>query len=107
MYDQFDKAVTDVKPMGEDSVDGDKAYKYELTLDTKAMGESLPGDTGAKIPDTITYLALGRRGEPPPQGHLRHHGVQGDDDDEQVRRARRHHRAAGCPDRQGTDVTGA
>jgi hypothetical protein len=57
MYDQFDKAVTDVKPMGEDSVDGDKAYKYELTLDTKAMGESLPGDTGAKIPDTITYLA--------------------------------------------------
>jgi len=58
MYDQFEKAVTDVKPMGEDSVDGDKAYKYELTLDTKAMdASSLAGASGVKIPDTITYLA--------------------------------------------------
>ncbi|HET7798875.1 MAG TPA: LppX_LprAFG lipoprotein [Humibacillus xanthopallidus] len=57
MYDQFEKAVTDVKPMGEDSVDGDKAYKYELTLDTKAMGASLAGSSGVKVPDTITYLA--------------------------------------------------
>ncbi|WP_185747093.1 LppX_LprAFG lipoprotein [Humibacillus xanthopallidus] len=57
MYDQFEKAVTDVKPIGEDSVDGDKAYKYELTLDTKAMGASLAGSSGVKVPDTITYLA--------------------------------------------------
>lgn len=57
MYDQFEKAVTAVKPMGEDPVDGDKAYKYELTLDTKSMGASLPADSGAKLPDTITYLA--------------------------------------------------
>jgi hypothetical protein len=56
MYDQFEKAVTDVKPMGEDPVDGDKAYKYELTLDTKAMGDSLPSDSAAQIPDSITYL---------------------------------------------------
>ncbi|TQM58164.1 LppX_LprAFG lipoprotein [Humibacillus xanthopallidus] len=57
MYDQFEKAVTDVKPMGEDPVDGDKAYKYELTLDTKAMGDSLASSSGVKVPDTITYLA--------------------------------------------------
>jgi hypothetical protein len=57
MYDQFDKAVTEVKPMGEDSVDGDKAYKYELTLDTRAMGRSLPAGSAVKMPDSVTYLA--------------------------------------------------
>ena len=57
MYDQFEQGVTAVKPLGEDTVDGDKTYKYELTLDTKAMGESLPTDESAKLPDTITYLA--------------------------------------------------
>ena len=57
MYDQFEQGVTGVKPLGEDTVDGDKTYKYELTLDTKAMGESLPTDGSAKLPDTITYLA--------------------------------------------------
>ena len=42
MYDQFEKGVTKVKPLGEESIDGDKAYTYELTLDTKAMADSLP-----------------------------------------------------------------
>jgi hypothetical protein len=57
MYDQFEKGVTAVKPLGEESIDGDKAYKYELTLDTKAMADSLPADGAAQLPDTITYTA--------------------------------------------------
>ncbi len=55
MYDQFEKGVTAVKPLGEESVDGDKAHKYELTLDTKAMADSLPADGAAQLPDSITY----------------------------------------------------
>ena len=55
MYDQFDKAVTDVKYVSEDTVDGEKAYKYELTLDTKAMEDSLPTDSKDQLPPTITY----------------------------------------------------
>ena len=57
MYDQFGDAVTDVKYVGEDTVDGAKAYKYDLTLDTKAMSDQLPTDSGTKLPDTITYTA--------------------------------------------------
>ena len=57
MYDQFDKAVTAVKPLGEDTVDGDKAYKYELTLDTKSMTDALPAEGADQMPDTITYIA--------------------------------------------------
>jgi hypothetical protein len=57
MYDQFGAAVTDVKYVGEDTVDGAKAYKYDLTLDTKAMRDQLPTDSGTKLPDTITYTA--------------------------------------------------
>ena len=44
MYDQFEKGVTAVKPLGEESVDGDKAHKYELTLDTTAMARVAPAD---------------------------------------------------------------
>ena len=55
MYDQFEKGVTDVKPLGEESVDGDPAHKYELTLDTTAIAQSSPD--AAKLPDTITYTA--------------------------------------------------
>src|SRR6476661_1139248 len=54
MYDQFGAAVTDVKYVGEDTVDGAKAYKYDLTLDTKAMQAKLGSQT-TKMPDTITY----------------------------------------------------
>jgi hypothetical protein len=57
MYDQFGAAVTDVKYVGEDTVDGAKAYKYDLTLDTKAMSDQLPTDSGTKLPATITYTA--------------------------------------------------
>jgi hypothetical protein len=54
MYDQFSAAVSDVKYVGEDTVDGAKAYKYDLTLDTKAMQAKLGSQT-TKMPDTITY----------------------------------------------------
>lgn len=57
MYAQFDKAVTGVTPKGEETVDGEKTWKYELTLDTSAMGASLPTDSSVKLPKTITYLA--------------------------------------------------
>ena len=55
MYDQFEKGVTDVKPLGEESVDGDPTHKYELTLDTTAIAQSSPD--AAQLPDTITYTA--------------------------------------------------
>jgi len=55
MYDQFDKAVTDVKYVGPESVDGQSMDKYELTLDTSAIA----GADAAKgqMPKTITYTA--------------------------------------------------
>jgi hypothetical protein len=56
MYDQFDQAVTDVKFIGKDAVDGESMDKYELTLDTKAMEADLGSDAG-KLPDTLTYTA--------------------------------------------------
>jgi len=55
MYDQFEKGVTAVKPLGEESVDGDPTHKYELTLDTTAIAQSSPD--AAQLPDTITYTA--------------------------------------------------
>jgi hypothetical protein len=56
MYDQVGAAVQDVKYVGEDTVDGDKAFKYDLTLDTRAMKAQLPASS-AKLPATITYTA--------------------------------------------------
>ena len=57
MYDQFGAAVSDVKFVGEDSVDGAKAFKYDLTVDTKAMQAQLPSSEKTKLPDTIKYTA--------------------------------------------------
>ncbi|MGO4598414.1 LppX_LprAFG lipoprotein [Terrabacter sp. 2RAF25] len=57
MYDQFGAAVSDVKYVGEDTVDGAKAFKYDLTLDTKAMQAQLPAADKTKLPDTIKYTA--------------------------------------------------
>lgn len=56
MYDQFGAAVSDVKYVGEDTVDGAKTFKYDLTLDTKAMQAQL-GSDATKLPSTITYTA--------------------------------------------------
>jgi len=55
MYDQFDKAVTDVKYIGEDTVEGEKTQKYELTLDTKQIEENLPAESKGQLPDTLIY----------------------------------------------------
>jgi hypothetical protein len=57
MYAQFDKAVTSVASKGEETVDGDKTWKYELTLDPSAMAASMPTNSTVKLPKTITYLA--------------------------------------------------
>jgi hypothetical protein len=57
MYDQFGAAVSDVKYVGEDTVDGDKTWKYDLTLDTKAMQAQLPADSKTQMPSTIDYTA--------------------------------------------------
>ena len=56
MYDQFDKAVTGVKYVGPDTVDGESMDKYELTLDTASMKDELGADA-SKLPDTLTYTA--------------------------------------------------
>jgi hypothetical protein len=57
MYDQFGAAVQDVKYVGEDTVDGDKTWKYDLTLDTKAMQAQLPAVAKTQMPSTIAYTA--------------------------------------------------
>jgi len=57
MYDQFGAAVQDVKYVGEDTIDGDKTWKYDLTLDTKAMQAQLPADAKTQMPSTIAYTA--------------------------------------------------
>lgn len=54
MYDEFDKAITDVKPVGTEAVDGETMNTYELTMDTKSLPD-LPAD--AQLPKTLTYTA--------------------------------------------------
>ena len=53
MYDEFDKALTDVKHVGQEQVDGEDMEKYELTMDTKSIPD-LPTE-GAELPKTLTY----------------------------------------------------
>jgi len=55
MYDQFGAAVKDVKFVSEDTVDGDKTWKYDLTLDTKVMQAQLPADAKTAMPASIDY----------------------------------------------------
>ncbi len=58
MYADFDKAVTRVKPLGSETVDGEQLEKYELTLDTTKMaGVTALPDASAKLPATLTYTA--------------------------------------------------
>ncbi len=58
MYDDFDKAVTDVKDLGPETVEGEQLEKYELTLDTTKMaGMATVPETGAKLPASLTYTA--------------------------------------------------
>jgi hypothetical protein len=54
MYDEFDKALTDVKHVGKETVDGEATEKYELTMDTKSIPDMPTGE--AQLPKTLTYL---------------------------------------------------
>lgn len=54
MYEDFDKAVTDVEHLGEETVEGESMNKYELTMDTS----QIPGlPTEESVPDTLVYTA--------------------------------------------------
>lgn len=55
MYDDFEKALTDVKHVGTETVDGESMAKYELTMDTKSIPDLPTQD--AQIPETLTYTA--------------------------------------------------
>lgn len=50
----YEKAITAVQFVGPESVDGETLQKYEVTMDTKELGDSLPDDT-ASLPDSVTY----------------------------------------------------
>jgi hypothetical protein len=54
MYDEFDKALTDVKHVGKETVDGEAMEKYELTMDTKSIPDMPTGEV--ELPKTLTYL---------------------------------------------------
>ncbi|OFE17592.1 hypothetical protein BA895_15195 [Humibacillus sp. DSM 29435] len=56
MYDQFDKGLTKVKKIGTEAVDGEQMAKYDLTLDTKALGGSAAAGA-ASLPKTVRYTA--------------------------------------------------
>jgi hypothetical protein len=53
MYADFEKALTDVKHVGTETVGGESMAKYELTMDTKSIPD-LPTE-GAQLPETLTY----------------------------------------------------
>jgi len=50
----YEEAITDVKFVGPDTVDGESLQHYEVTMDTKALGDTLP-DGAAGLPDTVIY----------------------------------------------------
>lgn len=54
MAETYEKAVTDVKYVGEEDVEGESLQRYEVTMDTEELGDTLPDDA-AKLPDTLTY----------------------------------------------------
>ncbi len=56
MYDQFDQGLTKVKKIGTETVDGEQMTKYDLTLDTKALGGSIAAGA-ASLPKTVKYTA--------------------------------------------------
>ncbi|MDC5697489.1 LppX_LprAFG lipoprotein [Intrasporangium calvum] len=50
----YEKAVKDVKFVGAEEVDGEPVQHYEVTMDTKALGDTLPQDA-KDLPDTVVY----------------------------------------------------
>lgn len=56
MAQTYEKATTDVKLVGKDTVVGVAVDKYEVVMKTDQLGEAVPSENGTKLPDTITYL---------------------------------------------------
>jgi hypothetical protein len=54
MYETYERAVTDVKYVGEETVDGQVLQQYEVTMDTKELGDAV-ADAGTTLPDTVEY----------------------------------------------------
>lgn len=54
MFDEFDKAVTDVKYEGPETVDGERLAKYTLTLDSSKVAGA--AGSNVTLPKTIDYL---------------------------------------------------
>ena len=54
MAETYEEAIKDVKFVGPETVDGESLQRYEVTMDTKALGDTLP-DGAAGLPDTLTY----------------------------------------------------
>ncbi|GAA6526807.1 hypothetical protein [Intrasporangium sp. DVR] len=54
LAESYEQAITDVTFVGPQTVDGESLQQYEVTMDTKALGDTLPDDA-ASLPDTITY----------------------------------------------------
>lgn len=54
MYDQFEKAVTDVLYVGPETVAGEPMQKYDLTIDTTKMPTMAAAAAGA-VPNRLTY----------------------------------------------------
>ncbi|MEP7333279.1 MAG: LppX_LprAFG lipoprotein [Terracoccus sp.] len=56
MYVMFDRGLTKVKKVGTETVDGEQMAKYDLTLDTKALGGSTAAGA-VSLPKTVSYTA--------------------------------------------------
>ncbi len=54
MYETYERAVTDVKFVGDETVDGEKLHQYDVTMNTKELGGAV-ADAGTKLPDTVQY----------------------------------------------------
>ena len=53
MAESYEQAIKDVKYVGPETVDGESLQRYEVTMDTKELGDSVPDAAG--LPDTLTY----------------------------------------------------
>ena len=54
MYETYQRAVTDVKYLGDETVDGQVLQQYKVTMDTKELGDAV-ADAGTTLPDTVEY----------------------------------------------------
>jgi hypothetical protein len=54
IYQTYERAITDVKLLGDETVDGEVLHQYQVTMDTKELGEAA-NDAGGSLPDTVAY----------------------------------------------------